>query len=88
VRDHRATPKASQLSCEGSFETHPATYLVARAKRANAAIRGEDVVDSAVREHDDLVDELGESAELGHRRCKRRMTRVDLLRDEDDLGHL
>jgi hypothetical protein len=53
----------------------------------NAAVLGKNSGYDAVGEHDDLVDELGEGADLRHRGRERRMTRVDLLRDEDELRH-
>jgi hypothetical protein len=88
VRDDRAAPEASELSRECCLESDAATCLAARPERANAAIRGQNVLDGAVREHHDLVDELRKSTELGNGRGERRVLRIDLLRDEDDLGHL
>jgi hypothetical protein len=87
VCDDRAALEVSQLSRESSFETDTATRLVAGPKRPNAAVRWQHALDRAVGEHDDVVDELGKSSELRYRRGKRRMSRIDLLRDEDDLGH-
>jgi hypothetical protein len=59
-----------------------------RSESANAAVRRKHPVNRAVGEHDDLVHQLGESSKLGNRRGKRRMPRIDLLGDEDDLGHV
>jgi hypothetical protein len=88
VCDDRAAPEVSQLSRESSLETDAAARLVAGPKRPNAAVRWQHAVDHAVGEHDDFVDELSKRSELGDRRSKRRMSWIDLLRDEDDLGHL
>jgi hypothetical protein len=87
VCDDRAAPEVSQLSRESSLETDAAARLVAGPKRPNAAVRGQYAVDRAVGEHDDFVDELGKGSEFRDRRGKRRVSRIDLLCDEDDLGH-
>jgi hypothetical protein len=88
VRDDGASAEASKLSRERRLESDAATCLATVSECANAAIRGQNVLDGAVREHHDLVDELRKSTELGNGRGKRRVLRIDLLRDEDDLGHL
>ena len=87
VRDDGSSPQARKLARERGLEARAAQRSVAGAKRADAAVVGEHARDGAVGEHDDLVDETGERADLRHGRRERGMARIDLLRDEDELAH-
>ena len=87
VRDDRAAAKPGQLAGQRGLEARSAQRLVRRAEGAHAAVLRQHAVDRAVGEHDDLVDELRERADLRDRRRERRMARIDLLRDEDELRH-
>ena len=77
-----------KLARERGLEARAAQRSVPGPERAHAAVVGEHARDGAVGEHDDLVDECGERADLGHGRRERRMARIDLLRDEDELRSL
>ena len=87
VRNDGPSPETGKLARERGFEARTAQRSVPGSERADAAVVGKHARDGAVREHDDLVDECGERADLGHGRGERRMTRIDLLRDEDELAH-
>ena len=85
VRDDRAAAEAAQLGRDGSLEPRPATRLRPRPKRADAAVRRQRLGNHAVREHDELVHPGRERTNLRHRRRECRVSRIDLLRDEDEL---
>ncbi len=87
VRNHRAAAQTLCLACERGLEAGAAQRLVGRTERPDAAVRGQYPGNRTVREHDELVHELGERADLRHRRRQRGMPWVDLLGDEDDLSH-
>ena len=87
VRDDRASPEPRELARERGLEARAAQRPVPGAERAHAAVVGQHARDGAVGEHDDLVDERRERADLRHRRRERRVPRIDLLRDEDELRH-
>ena len=87
VRDDGSSPKAGKLARERCFEARAAQRSVPGPERAHAAVVGEHARDGAVGEHDDLVDKTCECADLGHRGRERRMARIDLLGDEDELRH-
>ena len=87
VRDDGATPKPGQLTGQRGLEARSTECLVRRPEGAHAAVLRKNAFDRAVGEHHDLVDELRERADLRDRRGKRGMPGVDLLRDEDELGH-
>ncbi len=88
VGDDGASTKPTQLAHQRRLEPRAAEDLVARSERPHAAVVGQRARHGAVRDHDDLVHELGERSDLRDRGGKRRMARVDLLRDEDELGHV
>ncbi len=87
VRDDGAAPKPGKLARQRGLEARATECLVRRPEGAHAAVLRKHALDRAVGEHDDLVDELRERADLRDRRGERRMARIDLLRDEDELRH-
>ena len=87
VRDDGAAAKTRELAREGGLEARSAQRPSARAERPDAAVLRQHARNGAVREHDDLVDEGRERGDLGDGRRERRMPRIDLLGDEDDLRH-
>ena len=85
MRDDCSSPKARKLTREGSLETRTAQGSVSGPKGSYPAVVGQHAGNGTVREHDDLVDETRERTDLRHRGRERRVPRVDLLGDEDEL---
>jgi len=86
VRDH-AQGTVAQLGRERTLEPQTASGFRARSEGTDATVRRQSSGNGGVCEHDDLVEPLRERRDLRDRRRKRRMLRVDLLRDEDELAH-
>ena len=86
VRDDGAPAEAGQLARQRSLEAGATNRPVAGAERPHAAVVRQHARNRAVREHDDLVDERRERGDLGHGRRERRVPRIDLLGDEDELA--
>ena len=84
VRNDSSAAQPAQLTRERGLEARSTQSLVLRAEGAHAAVPGKHSRNRAVGEHDDVVHELGERSDL-HRGGERRMARIDLLCDEDDL---
>jgi len=87
VRDDRAAAKPRELAGQRRLEPRAAEGFVRGAEGAHTAILGQHPFDGAVGEHDDLVHVRGQRTDLRHGRRKRGVTRIDLLRDEDELAH-
>ncbi len=87
VRDDGTSPQTAELARQRSLEAGTASRLVTGSEGTDAAVRRQHALDRVVRENDDLVDELGQGADLRDGGRERGMRRVDLLRDEDELGH-
>ena len=79
--------EARKLAREGGLEAGTAQHAVSGAEGAHAAVVRKHARNGAVGEHDDLVDERRKRGDLRHGRRERRMSRIDLLGDEDELRH-
>jgi hypothetical protein len=76
--------QAAELRRERRLEPRAAAGFRTRAEGADARVGRQRVRHGPVREDDHLVDAPRERRDLRHRRGKRRMLWVDLLRDEDE----
>src|SRR5204862_3646614 len=79
--------KPPQLAGERCREPEAATELARSPERLDAAVGRQRLADDRVGQDDDLVHARRERPHLRHRRGERRVLRVDLLRDEDELRY-
>ena len=86
--DDRERPRPPrELPRQRSLESHAAPGLRARGEAKAAAVVRQRAGEDAIGEHDDLVDQRRERADLRHGGRERRVAGIDLLRDEDQPPH-